>query len=127
MRIGVQSIRLGTAIYLVPFCFVLNPALLFKGDPVTVIASIVAAFPGVILIAAALQGHVIGLGGIPAHAGGLITRAALIAGGFLLAAPVERLTGLPFATNLLAGAGLAIFGLLLLFAFSRKLELGRNA
>ena len=34
IRIGFQSVRLGTAIYLVPFCFVLNPALLLKGDPV---------------------------------------------------------------------------------------------
>ncbi len=127
MRIGLQSIRLGTAIYLVPFCFVLNPALLFKGDPAIVFVSIVAAFPGVILIAAALQGHVIGLGRIPAHAGGIAARIAMIAGGFLLATPVPRLTGLPFAANLLIGAGLAIFGLLLLFSFGRKLTPGRKA
>ena len=34
MRIGIQAMRLGTAIYVVPFCFVLNPALLLKGDAV---------------------------------------------------------------------------------------------
>ena len=127
MRIGLQSIRLGTAIYLVPFCFVLNPALLFKGDPGTVATSIAAAFLGVVLIAAALQGYVVGIGRIPNHPGGLIARIALIAGGFLLAAPVPRLTGLPFSINLFIGAALAIFGLLLLFAFNRKLKPGRNA
>jgi TRAP-type uncharacterized transport system fused permease subunit len=100
MRIGLQSIRLGTAIYVVPFCFVLNPALLFKGDPGTVATSIAAAFLGVVLIAAALQGHVAGIGRVPHHPGGLIARVALIAGGLLLAAPVPRLTGLPFTVNL---------------------------
>jgi len=127
MRIGLQSIRLGTAIYLVPFCFVLNPALLFKGDPGTVIVSIAAAFLGMVLAAAALQGYVLGLGRIPNHPGGLIARFVLIAGGFLLAVPVPRLTGLPFSVNLSIGAALAIFGLLLLFAFNRKLKPGRNA
>ncbi len=126
MRIGLQSIRLGTAIYLVPFCFVLNPALLFKGDPGTVVASIAAAFLGMVLAAAALQGYVAGLGHIPNHPGGLIARIALIAGGFLLAAPVPRLTGLPFTVNLFIGAGLAVFGLLLLFALSSRLKPGRS-
>jgi TRAP-type uncharacterized transport system fused permease subunit len=127
MRIGLQSIRLGTAIYLVPFCFVLNPALLFKGDPGTVIASITAAFLGMVLAAAALQGYVLGLGRIPNHPGGLIARIALIAGGFLLATPVPQLTGLPFAANLFIAAGLAIFGLLLLFLFGSRLKSGRSA
>ena len=56
MRIGLQSIRLGTAIYVVPFCFVLNPALLFKGEPLHVTIAIAAAFAGIIAMAAALQG-----------------------------------------------------------------------
>ncbi len=47
MRIGMQAMRLGTAIYVVPFCFVLNPALLLKGDPGTVAVSIVFAFLGI--------------------------------------------------------------------------------
>ncbi len=127
MRIGLQSIRLGTAIYLVPFCFVLNPALLFKGDPGTVVVSIAAAFVGMVLAAAALQGYVLGLGRIPNHPAGLIARIALIAGGFLLAAPVPRLTGLPFTANLSIGAGLCVFGLLLLFLFGSRLKPGRNA
>jgi TRAP-type uncharacterized transport system fused permease subunit len=125
MRIGLQSIRLGTAIYLVPFCFVLNPALLLKGDPATVVLSIGAAFVGVALIAAAMQGYVLGLGLIPRHAGGWIARLAIVGGGVLLAAPVPRLTGLPLAANLGAGAALAVLGLLILFGFARRAEKGR--
>ena len=45
MRIGMQSIRLGTAIYVVPFCFVLNPALAVQGRTAIVVdVAIAAAF-----------------------------------------------------------------------------------
>ncbi len=71
MRIGVQSVRLGTAIYLVPFAFVLNPALLLKGDPATVILNVSLAFIGIVIIASALQGYVLGIGNIARHAGRL--------------------------------------------------------
>jgi TRAP-type uncharacterized transport system fused permease subunit len=125
MRIGVQSVRLGAAIYLVPFCFVLNPALLLKGDPGMVALAIGAALAGVMLLAAALQGYVLGLGLIPRHPGGWIARLAMIAGGLLLAAPAPQLTGLPFSGNLGAGAALAVLGLLITFGLARRAERGR--
>jgi hypothetical protein len=50
----------------------------------------------------------------------------MIAGGFLLAAPAPRLTGLSFAGNLAAGAGLIILGILLTFAFVKKAERERE-
>ena len=127
MRIGVQSVRLGMAIYVVPFAFVLNPALLLKGDPATVAAAVVAAFAGIMLIAAALQGWVLGIGAIPSSRGGALVRGTLIAGGALLAAPAERITGLPLAANLAVGAGLAVLGLLLLTALARRAALGRTS
>ncbi len=114
MKIGIQSIRLGTAIYFVPFCFVLNPALLFIGDPPTVTIAIGAAFAGVIVMAAALQGFVLWIGQIPNHIFGWLARACMIAGGMLLATPSPRLTGFSFAANLAAGATLAAAGLLIL-------------
>ena len=125
MRIGLQSIRLGTAIYLVPFCFVLNPALLFKGDPAAVTVAIAAAFAGIIVLAAALQGYVAGLGRIPNTIAGWIARAALIGGGFLLATPSPMLTGLSIGANLAAGAMAIILGLLLLFLLVGKTKSGR--
>jgi TRAP transporter 4TM/12TM fusion protein len=125
MRIGWQSIRLGTAIYLVPFCFVLNPALLFKGEPALIALNVSLAFVGIVVLAAALEGYVAGIGQIPSHIGGWIARAAMIAGGFLLATPSPRLTGFPFAANVALGAAGAMLGLLLVFAFVRKTEKGR--
>lgn len=127
MRIGVQSVRLGTAIYLVPFCFVLNPALLFRGDALTVTISIVAAFVGMVPLAAALQGYVLGIGLVPNHIGGWIVRLLMIAGGALFAAPVPRLTGLSFTNNLALAAALVIAGLLILFVLVRKSEQGRTS
>lgn len=125
MRIGWQSIRLGTAIYLVPFCFVLNPALLLKGDGATVTLNVTLAFAGVTIMAAALQGYVLGIGAIPRHVGGLIARGLMIAGGLLLAAPSPRLTGLPFTANVAIGAAAAVLGLLMSYAFVKKTERGR--
>jgi TRAP transporter 4TM/12TM fusion protein len=127
MRIGLQSVRLGAAVYLVPFCFVLNPALLLKGDVATVVIAIPAALAGIAMIASAIQGYVIGLGRIPPDATGAIVRIMLIAGGFLMAAPAPRLTGLPFVANLGAGAALAILGLLLLAVMAGKTKPGRNS
>jgi TRAP transporter 4TM/12TM fusion protein len=125
MRIGLQSVRLGTAIYLVPFCFVLNPALLFKGDAATVMLAIGAAVAGIAVIAAALQGYVLGLGPIPWHARGWLARAALTGGGLLLVAPTPRLTGLSFGANLAAGFVLTVLGLLLTSAIVKTKEKGR--
>ena len=122
MRIGVQSIRLGTAIYIVPFCFVLNPALLLKGDISTVVLSVSFAFAGIVVLGAALQGYVLGIGRIPTNAVGWIARALMIAGGLLLAAPSPRLTGLPFAANAAAGTATTMLALLMIFTLARKTE-----
>jgi TRAP transporter 4TM/12TM fusion protein len=127
MRIGVQSVRLGTAVYIVPFCFVLNPALLFKGDLLGVLIAIPAAFAGIAVIAAAMQGYVLGVGRIPPHAGGMLVRLLLIGGGFLMATAAPRLTGLSFAANLATGAAVTILGLLLLTALAGRTKPGRNS
>jgi TRAP transporter 4TM/12TM fusion protein len=125
MRIGWQSIRLGTAIYVVPFCFVLNPALLLKGDPATVALSVSLAFLGIVLMAAALQGYVLGIGRVPGTAAGRLARVLMVGGGLLLAAPSPRLTGLTFSANVAAGCAAAAFALLVIFAMVRKTEKGR--
>lgn len=125
MRIGWQSIRLGTAIYVVPFCFVLNPALLLMGDTATVALNVSLAFAGIVVVAAALQGYVLGIGSIPRHAGGWLARLLMFGGGLLLAAPSPRLTGFSFAVNVTAGTIAAVMALLMIFAFVRKTERGR--
>ncbi|MEK9971273.1 MAG: TRAP transporter fused permease subunit, partial [Ferrovibrio sp.] len=61
-KIGFQAVRLGAVIYIVPFFFALNPALILKGPPLEVAWVIFTAFVGVALIAASIQGWLIGAG-----------------------------------------------------------------
>lgn len=120
MRIGLQATKLGTGIYLVPFFFVLNPALILKGDAATVAISIVTATAGLVVTAGALQGYAAGLGRYPDSPAGWLARLLAVAGGLFLAAPTERLFGLPFALDLGIGAGLTILGLCLLAVLTRQ-------
>jgi TRAP transporter 4TM/12TM fusion protein len=113
-KIGIQAMRLGTAIYVVPFCFVLNPALLLQGSPIVVAVSVVCAFVGIGLAAAALQGYVIRLGPIANSPAGFAARALLLVAALYLTIPVERWVGLPMAQAIVMGLALAsaAFGLL---------------
>jgi TRAP transporter 4TM/12TM fusion protein len=120
MRIAVQAMRLGTAIYVVPFCFVLNPALLLKGEPAIIAASIAFAFLGVGLAAVALQGYVIRLGRIPNTMAGWMVRTLLGAGATFLAIPVPHLHGLAMPEALAVGVGLASAGLALLYWINKS-------
>jgi TRAP transporter 4TM/12TM fusion protein len=120
MRIGLQSVKLGFAIYVVPFCFVLNPALIMKGSAAEVLMSVAGSFPGVVLIASAMQGYAAGLGPIPNNPLGWLARAAFLAGGFLLCAPTPRLTGFPTSANLAIAAILIALGLALVWFHTTK-------
>lgn len=58
MRTGVQSMRLALAGYIIPYMFVLNPALLMQGATWTEIISVsLTAIFGVLLLAVAVEGH----------------------------------------------------------------------
>jgi len=89
--IGFQAVRLGAIIYIVPFFFVLNPALILKGSPAEVIEVLITAFPGVALIASALQGYVLWGGKLDGDTRRWLARLLLLVGGFALAAPGGRL------------------------------------
>lgn len=88
METGIQAMRLGSVIYFIPFLFVLNPALIFQGSWSEVLIVILQALAGVVLIAGAMQGWLLGVGNLAAS--GLLqwpVRLALIVGGLLLAIP----------------------------------------
>ncbi|WP_339803876.1 TRAP transporter permease [uncultured Marinobacter sp.] len=88
METGLQAMRLGSVIYFIPFLFVLNPALIFQGSWDEVVVVITQALFGVLLIAGAMQGYLLGIGNLSANR--LLEwpiRLALIAGGMLLAIP----------------------------------------
>ena len=120
MRIGIQAMRLGTAIYVIPFCFALNPALLLRGDPLIVVASIVFAFIGIGLAAAALQGYVLRLGQIPLTLGGHLARGLMLVGALYLSVPVEAFVGLKMPAAIALGLGLALAGLGLLYSINKR-------
>lgn len=126
LKIGVQATLLGTGIYLVPFFFVLNPALILKGDTGTIVLSIATATIGLVVVAGALQGYAAGIGRYPASGAGWLARILVIAGGLMLAAPTERLFGFSTALDLGIGAGLAILGLCLLYALLRQSQNQRD-
>jgi TRAP transporter 4TM/12TM fusion protein len=83
LRTGLAAMTLGSVIYVVPFLFVLNPALILDGPALAVVAAVVQAFAGVWLVVAGIQGYLpwMGTGWNP------VSRLLLAAGGLLVALP----------------------------------------
>ncbi|WP_439578491.1 TRAP transporter permease [Elioraea sp.] len=114
MRTGFEAMRLGSAIYLVPFFFVLNPALILKGAAWEIGLVIGTAVIGIVLFGSALQGYLMGFGAMRGNPAGLSARVLLAAGGIAFALPGGPLTGLSHGTLVAAALGLAGLALLLL-------------
>lgn len=103
MRTGFKSMQLGVVKYFVPFFFVMNPSLIFHGPPAMVVQALGSCFLGVLVISAAMEGWVIGLGRPQWW-----LRAALVADGVMLAVP-ETLTDLVGLAILAICLGLGFF------------------
>ncbi|MGD9951039.1 MAG: TRAP transporter permease [Burkholderiales bacterium] len=108
MQVGMNSVRLGAAMYFVPFFFVLNPALILRGSPGEILVVVGTAVAGIALIASALEGYAVGIGRF-----GWIPRLFVFAGGLMMALPGGgelELSHLQLSLGgiALAGAGLAI-------------------
>ncbi|KAA2237745.1 TRAP transporter permease [Salinarimonas soli] len=110
-QVGLVSMRLGSVIYIVPFLFVLNPALILKGTPFEIAEAIVTAAVGIVLICAALQGYLLGIGRIPDGFGGAAIRLALAFAGLCIALPSDRVFGLDHAHWQLVAVGAAVAGI----------------
>lgn len=80
MRVGLEAVRFGAVIYFVPFLFVLNPDLLFRGDFLAGVEALACALLAVLLAAAALQGWLLGVGPVGGGFQGAALRAVLFAG-----------------------------------------------
>jgi TRAP-type uncharacterized transport system fused permease subunit len=79
--------RLGSIIYVVPFFFVVNPALIGHGPWWEVVVTFGTALVGVWLIASAFQGYAAGFGAFPNGPMPALMRVILGAGGLFFAAP----------------------------------------
>ena len=105
MQVGLQSVRLGAAMYFVPFFFVLNPALILRGAPGEIIVVVGTAIAGIALIASALEGYLVGIGKAAWPA-----RLFLLAGGLMMAMPGGGELGLSHVQLSLGGFMLAAAG-----------------
>lgn len=87
VEVGVQSMRLGSTMYFVPFFFVLNPALILRGEPMDVFVVILTAIIGLALIASALEGYLLKVGRMDQGIMGGLARLCLFFGGLMFALP----------------------------------------
>ncbi|MFA7504894.1 MAG: TRAP transporter fused permease subunit [Burkholderiaceae bacterium] len=87
MKVGLSSMKLGSVMYLIPFLFVLNPALILNGSAYDIIASVVTAFIGIYIAGSALEGYLPGVGDFRHSPLGWPCRLVMLVGGFAFALP----------------------------------------
>jgi TRAP transporter 4TM/12TM fusion protein len=104
-KTSLVGMRLGIVAFIVPFFFVLNPALLWRGAASDIVLHGVAGLAGAVLLAAGFFGF------MRSPLNGFLRLLYLVAGGLLLA---------PYKQLLAAGAGLAVVALLIEMLFMRK-------
>ncbi len=102
METGVEAMRIGTVIYFIPFFFVFNPALLLQGSFLEAVVVCATALVGILLVSAALQGWLVGLGSLSGGIVVMIGRISLAFGGLTLAAPGGGMLGFDHTTLLIA-------------------------
>ncbi len=88
IRTGFEAMRLGSIIYFVPFFFVLDTAFILKAPWYHVVLTVSFALTGIVLVASALQGYLVGVGDLtrrPFMQWPL--RGAVLFSGLLLATP----------------------------------------
>jgi TRAP transporter 4TM/12TM fusion protein len=119
MQVGLQSVRLGAAMYFVPFFFVLNPALILRGTPWEIAVVVGTAVAGIALIGSALEGYVVGIGTVARGALGWAARLLLLAGGLTMAMPGGGELGLSHVQLSLGGLALAAAGAALAWMLAR--------
>ncbi|HEX6141710.1 MAG TPA: TRAP transporter fused permease subunit [Geminicoccaceae bacterium] len=91
---GLEAMRLGSIIYLVPFFFVLNPALIGEGGTLEVVLTIGTALVGVWLLGSGLQGYAAGFGSLGYGVLAWAMRTLLIVAGLAFAVPADVFMGL---------------------------------
>ena len=115
MQVGLQSVKLGAAMYFVPFFFVLNPALILRGPAWEIAVVVGTAIAGLALIAAALEGYIVGVG-----RAGWAARLLLFAGGLTMAMPGGGELGLSHVQLSLGGLVLAAAGVAIAWLTRRR-------
>lgn len=109
LKVGLEATRLGGVIYIIPFFFVLEPALVLQGSVGEILFAFSCAVIGVFLISSALSNYLLTIGELKYGKINGIVRGFLFISGVLI--------GLPFwQTKLTALAMLIITVVLMLFS-----------
>ena len=88
IKVGLVAMKLGAVKYLIPFFFVLDPALVMQAEAGAILQAFVSAAVGILLIGSVLEGYLIGVGKLkPLTIDGFISAVGLFVGGFILALP----------------------------------------
>ena len=113
IEVGMKAVRLGSTMYFVPFFFVLNPALILRGDPWEIAVVVGTAVLGIWLIGSAIEGYLVLLGRLDRGIGGAMARVLLFASGMAMALPGGGELGLSHVQLTALGLGLAAAGILI--------------
>ncbi|WP_306005631.1 TRAP transporter permease [Aquicoccus porphyridii] len=126
MRTGIEAMKLGGTIYIIPFFFVLNPALIGQGPALEVAVVLACALLGVWFISAALQGYASFVGRLPDGIVGLASRALLLLAGLMVASPAGGVAGLSHTVLTLAGFVVALAPMSLAWWLARQASAARS-
>lgn len=102
MAVGFRALRIGSLLLLLPVLFVLQPALIMKGETTTIIQACFTAMVAVAMVAAAFEGYLWRVGNLSG-----IPRIGLGIGGLLLFIP-EGFTDVTGATLVIVSILLAV-------------------
>ena len=126
MRTGFEAMRLGSIIYFVPFFFVLDTAFILRAPWEHIIMQTTLALIGIVLLASALQGYLVGIGNLTK--GKFMQwpiRGAILLAGILIATPGGGL--LPWSNMQGVGAGAAFFALALMLFYGSGRKSGADS
>ena len=99
--------RLGIVLFVLPFLFVYQPALILDGALVDVVLSVGTAVVGLALVSCALEGYLYGVGRI-----GMLARVAVGVGALMIVVPVRTVE--------LGGIAVMVVTVLILLAKRRR-------
>ncbi|WP_150120679.1 TRAP transporter permease, partial [Sulfitobacter sp. HI0040] len=108
---GFEAMKLGGVIYIAPFLFVLNPALIGQAPLWEVTVALGGALIGVALISSALQGYISLVGPLNGTVGYPL-RVLLFLGGLMIAKPQTELLSIGYGASFLIGAALCALPIL---------------
>jgi len=120
MRTGFEAMRLGSIIYFVPFFFVLNPALIGRGEASEIAIVLTSTVAGITLIAGGLQGYLYYVGKLDGVLG-MLGRILLVIGGVILALPGNKVIGYNHL-EINATAAVIIAAAVMFSWFGRRIE-----